>query len=90
MPPQIWSQITVLIRASPGQEKGATPPSVAFLRTDLESLVMGICPIMTLGAYSLLLNHVYNKVINRTLLAHTSHKANMAYHIIIYLLNTSH
>src|ERR1700728_1566753 len=50
----------VLACASPGQEKGATPPSVALLRTDLERLVMGICLIVSQDTHKHLLNHKVN------------------------------
>jgi hypothetical protein len=59
----------VLVRASPGQEREATPPSVALLMTDLESLVVGTCKMMPQGTLTYLLNCNHNnKVLNRTIL----------------------
>ena len=64
-----WFQMLVLVRASPGQEREATPPSVALLMTDLESLVVGTCIMMPLGTLTYLLNRNHNnKVLNRTIL----------------------
>jgi len=63
----LWCQMMVLVRASPGLERGATLPSVALPMTDLKSLVVGTCILVLQCTHNQLLNRNHNKVPNRTL-----------------------
>ena len=66
-PPHIRFQRTVLVRAFPGQERGAAFLSVSLLRTGLESLVIGSPTLVSMDTLILLPMGSLNKVLNRTL-----------------------